>query len=215
MLDTTVPHKKFFMKISEEDASALPPAVLPPGYSLLLYWEGGGQAWGEIQASVGGFDSVEEGEEFFRTVFLRHPQEVARRVLFVLDADGAPVATGSAWFAWDEDGKRIPILHWIATKPGEQGKGLGRAVVVEAIRKSLELDGGPIMLSTQTGSHVAMRLYHDLGFKTCRTAVFTSEKMRDGKLFTGAGENQFEEGLEVLPQVVEEEFVEQLRDAAI
>lgn len=215
MLDTTVPHKKFFMEISEVDASTLPPTVLPPGYTLLPYWDGAEGAWAQIQMSVGGFDSLEEGEHFFETVFLRHPREAADRVLFILDPDGNPVATGSTWFAWNEDGERIPILHWIATRPDQQGKGLGRAVVVEAIRKALELDGGPIMLSTQTGSHVAMRLYHDLGFKICKTATFASDKVEGGKLVTYASENQFDEGMEALLQVMGEELVDELRSAAI
>lgn len=211
MLDHSVPHKKFYMEMPAQTAAHTPPARLPEGYSFETFGElatrlGRDQAaasWAETQLSVAAFETLEEGIDYFEAVFGRYPDEAARRVLFVVDEEGNPVGTSSAWFGWDEDGKEIPILHWIATKPEVQGKGLGRAAVIQSIVLSTEIDGlKPIMLSTQTGSHVALRLYDALGFHLCKEKVFSSDKLKSGHFSTYATPNDYEEAMQVLRGII-------------
>lgn len=223
MLDKRILHKKFYMELPGQVAVQLPAPSLPGGHSFQTFSqleerlgrEGAVEAWALIQTSVDAFENTAEGADYFEAVFLRHEEKAGAQVLFIVDDVGSPAATSAAWFAWDEDGNEIPILHWIATKPSAQGKGLGKAVVVEAIRVCVEVAGErPIMLSTQTGSHVAVRLYERLGFHMCKDKAFASDKLKSGVFSTYATPNEYEEGMEVLTQIFDADLIQRLEESA-
>ena len=52
-------------------------------------------------------------------------------------------------------------IHWYKVKKEHEGKGIGRALLSEVMKKAAEY---PIYLHTQPGSFRAIKLYSDFGF---------------------------------------------------
>ena len=58
---------------------------------------------------------------------------------FIVNPEGEIVATTSAWFKTNGD-IRFPLIHWVSTSPKEQGKGLGKAIVLFALSRFLVVE---------------------------------------------------------------------------
>lgn len=97
-------------------------------------------------------------EARFSAEFEPHESELPRRMLFAIDRTGAAVGTATVWFA--EGGER---LHWVSVRPEVQGLGIGKAMVLAALRRA-ELRSG-CFLTTQTTSARAIHMYLALGFR--------------------------------------------------
>ncbi len=171
MLDKSIPYFDVIMYLPF--AAPLPPVpALPDGYAYTFYAPGDAKCWCEIETSVDEFDSVPQAGEYFRRVFASQPGELSRRMVFVQNPSGDLVANASAWWGDDPDAGRIAMLHWVAVRPGEQGRGLGRAVTAKALSLFPSLGPeGDIWLTTQTWSHAAIDLYLSLGFRAHRLAT--------------------------------------------
>jgi len=164
VLDKSIPCYEFKMQLAAREVPLLPQPNLPTGYGFRHF--SGEQDignWGRIETAVLEFDTEEAAEDFFSIEFFsKHAAELERRCIFVTAPTGLPVATSMAWFT---DGGNAGRLHWVAVHPDYQGKSLGRAVVLQALHLLNALEPGkPVWLSTQTWSHKAVKLYHDLGF---------------------------------------------------
>ncbi len=212
MLDKSVPHHGFHMLMSAADLESLPANVLPEKYSFRLFSPGDERHWARIETSVGEFESEEAALEYFRAVFLSHADEPSRRTVFVLDPNGVPVATASAWFAWDGAGNRLGALHWVAAVPTSQGLGLGKAATLRALSlfPGLEPDRD-VVLHTQTWSHVAVRLYHRLGFRLVEDDRFSFEKLREGAVVRVLSTGNHRAALEALEGTVEPALLSELK----
>lgn len=173
MLDTSLPYFDVVMV----RPGGLPAVKAPPlseGYRYSMYSPGDEADWAAIETSVAEFDQEEKALEYFGREFLPHAGMLPGRMVFVRDAQGRAVADAAAWWDVDEALGRVCKLHWVATRPEAQGKGLGRAVTCKALSLYPGLgDAGDVWLTTQTFSHVAIGLYLSLGFRahrTCRIA---------------------------------------------
>ena len=101
------------------------------------------------------------------------------------------MATATAWADEAPAVGRQAILHWVSVVPGQQGLGLGKAVVQRALQIFSELEpGADIYLHTQTWSHRAVKLYEKFGF------YITKEP----NLFKYAN-NQYEEATALLAEI--------------
>jgi GNAT superfamily N-acetyltransferase len=61
------------------------------------------------------------------------------------------------------------MLHWVAVKPGHQGKRIGKAIIAETVALIHSIEGDlAIYLGTQTWSHKAVGIYEWAGFAICR-----------------------------------------------
>lgn len=169
MLDKSIPYVEFYM--IRPKGLALPSAsARSDGYFMRLYRPGDEKHWARIETSVGEFDAEEKALAYFAREFAPQPELLADRMCFVCAPDGLPVATCTAW----EKDKR-PLLHWVATHPDHQRKGLARLAVLSALHR---FDAGSeVLLHTQTWSHAAVRLYHALGF--CLAEDQDTEKALD------------------------------------
>jgi len=155
------------MEMKVEKISSTPEATLPQGFSFRLHdgSEDDVLHWSRIETAVQEFDSQDEARTYFMEEFYPHINEVQKRCVFVVNADGLPIATASGWFSYDENGDIVNRLHWVAVCPEYQGLGLGRSVSTKAINICAKLTPGKKMwLNTQTHSHRAVMLYHKLGF---------------------------------------------------
>ncbi len=176
MIDKRVPY--FDVVMCLPGGGPLPAVpVLPDGYQYRLYAPGDARGWCAIETAVDEFDAVARAEAYFARVFAPHADELARRMVFIQGPDGDLVADATAWWADDDQLGRIALLHWVAALPGEQGKGLGRAVTCKALSLFPSVGpGGDIWLTTQTWSHVAIDLYLSLGFRAHTTATPAGHK---------------------------------------
>ena len=166
MLDKALTYHDIIMKLRSEKIAAIPEPKLPEGYAFDFYHDGDEEHWARLESSVLEFPSPEKALAYFNREY-RDPfrRYLYRRCVFVKDPNGRPVATTTAWFAESSLGHR-GWLQWIATDPEHQGLGLGRAVIARALRCFPEVEpGSDIYLHTQTWSHKAIFLYHQLGFE--------------------------------------------------
>ena len=167
MLDKSLEYFDFIMKMPASKLLQLPEPTLPEGYSFSLYTPGDEQSWAELETSVNEFASVEKALEYFNREYVEKFQdELCKKCLFVKNPQGRLVSTATAWFMDSSLGYRRNWLQWISSLPEEQGKGLGKAVVIKALSLYNELDlTDDVFLHTQTWSHTAIYLYNKLGFE--------------------------------------------------
>ena len=164
MLDKSIPYFELAM---------LRPAGLPvpptpsraDGFFVKSYAPGDEAHWARIEKSVGEFDTESAALSYFEKEFAPQPDLLSQRMCFLCTPDGLPVATAAAW-----EKHHSHLLHWVATVPACQRRGLGRAAVLSALRRFPDDD--PVLLHTQTWSHDAILLYHTLGFRILRTEGF-------------------------------------------
>ena len=220
MLDKSIPYKNIVMRLPAERLASLQEPILPDGYAFRLYQPGDALHWARIETSVLEFPNEKEAVAYFEKTFLPYEEELKRRCVFVTNLQGLPVATTTAWFtpaqASGPDGAPLPgppvdraTLHWVSVCPENQGLGLGKAVVQKALSIFLQLHPGEdILLHTQTWSHVAVHLYHKLGFIMAKRLQFAAP---DGTLTP----NDYEEAISVLKKVEEPAFIQKLVDTAM
>lgn len=166
MWDSTVPMIELAMRV--DCLNHLPWHSLPAPYGHRCFQPGDERAWARIEMSAGEFTCLEDGLAAFRKYY-PSDEELDRRMIFLTDG-GVPFATATAWFDDDHDGR----LHWVSVDAPHQGRGLSRPLVSLAMHRLRELGHVSAMLTTQTASWVAIRIYHEFGFRpmpcTCRDA---------------------------------------------
>ena len=172
MLDKTLPYRNIIMK--RYRGTPVPTHPLPSGYAFRSYQSGDEFAWADILFSVGEFDTREEALKEYREVYLPHPDELARRSLFIVTDGGEPVGTLTNW--WNESaGGCEPSVPGVGGRPGDQGLGLGKALVFEGMARMIALEGDrDFFLHTQTWSHRAVNLYLAAGYRFVRGEAFGS-----------------------------------------
>lgn len=172
MLDKSIPYFNIIMKRKAD--TPVPSIDLPSGYSFVSFSVDCQCAWAEIETSVGEFDSTDEALEYFNENYLSYPNEVERRTFFIQNSEGEKIATATAW--WNYTGERRDLaLEWIAVMPAYQGIGLGKAVVFEALKRMLQIEGDrDIFLHTQTWSYRAIGIYLQAGFEFVTEGAFST-----------------------------------------
>lgn len=164
-MDRTV--QNIHVLMTKDDLENINKKELPKGYSFCFYKDGMDEEWVNIQLRSKHILDAKEGEEYFKSVFLKNKSLLKERLLFIKDGAGNLVGTGAIW-----DGKHFPgdenrkfRLHWIAVDPDHGGKGLAKALIsklLETFRDEKMGDG--LYLSTQTCSYVAIKIYLEFGF---------------------------------------------------
>ncbi|RKN86988.1 GNAT family N-acetyltransferase [Paenibacillus ginsengarvi] len=140
----------------------IPSAELLEGYSIRPFVSGDEAHWARIECLSGEFKTEEEALRHFRKEFGEHIAEMESRCLFVVDQDGLPVGTTTAWYG-TFDGRPIGRIHWVAVIPDHQGRKLAKPLFTEALR-TLALFHEEAYLTTQTTSYKAVGMYLNYGF---------------------------------------------------
>jgi len=188
------------MEMSGEKVLATPEAILPHGFAFRLHdgSEDDILHWCRIETEVDEFDSQAEAREYFMEEFYPHMDDVQKRCTFIINNEGLPIATASGWFSHDKNGDVVNRLHWVAVCPKYQGLGLGKAITTKAVNVCAKLAPGKEMwLSTQTHSHRAVVMYHNLGFNML------------------AGHKEYTRAIQVLASVLAPEKVQELKESAV
>lgn len=161
MLDKTVPYIGAIMV--NDSPTEYPRFELPAGYLITGYQPGFEFAWADLHIEIEQFSTQAEGVKMYRQEFFTHPERLRKNCLFVLDEDANVAAVGALWDG-NHFGTVHPRIHWIATHPAHQGKGLIKALLTRLMDLHIEQGGGPLYLVTQTWSYRAINLYMQFGF---------------------------------------------------
>ncbi len=187
MLDKSIAFKNMIMR-----AEGLNPAFagsLPEGFSIRTFSPGDEAQWAMVETAVGEFDTEEEAKDYFVQTYLPYPDELRCRCFFVIAPDGTYAGTCTAWFMVKESGE-TGVIHWFGVRPEYQGMGLGKALLLKAMRHFEALNAYPVYLHTQTWSHKAIGLYANAGFCLMKTDTFEGNP------------NDYDEAMEVLKGAV-------------
>lgn len=208
MLDKSLPYKNIIMKINANQILEIEQPTLPEGYTFRNYQEGDALHWARIESSVLEFDCVENAFDYFVRDYIPYSDELRRRCVFVVNPEGLPVGTATAWFAQSILGYQ-PSLHWVSVYPEYQGHGLGRAIVSKAMALFPILDPfQDVYLHTQTWSHVAVGLYHSLGFYMLKKdSVAIQNNDGHGPVIPP---NDYDEAMAILAQVMSPNMIRDL-----
>lgn len=148
------------------------------GYKFVAYSSGLKDKWVDIQMASGHILEREEGENYFKDVFLKKETLLEELMIFIESPNGEIVGTGAIWEGkhFQNDKKKEYRLHWIAIDPKHGRKGLAKALVSKLLTMFKEKKMGEgLYLSTQTCSYVAIKIYQNFGFKP-----YNLEKDRKG-----------------------------------
>jgi len=179
MLDKSVPYAGFTMR--REAGKPNPNFLLPEGYRYVLFTDGDETSWAKIETSVHEYESEFAALLNFSKNFMPFKNELICRCIFIENAATDKIATSMAWWRMIGDERRA-WLHWVAVMPEYQGLGLGKAIVSEAVRLLVELEGNvDLYLSTQTWSHKAVGIYKLHGFEPFYEKVLYDKKGDDYK----------------------------------
>lgn len=163
MLDFTLPHHGVLM-VREHPEETLS-AALPEGFSFCNWKPGMEAEWAALMAQTKMTDSSEEGLAYFQQEFLRCPEELAERMLFVRSPQGTVVGSASIWKG-EHFGTQRSRVHWVVVDTRQEGRGIGKAMMAKLCAQWDCLhDPYPLYLTTQTWSWQAISLYTHFGFR--------------------------------------------------
>ena len=158
-MDRTIPDINLAMRLNSLDD--LPFYPLPERYGWRFYVPGDIANWARIETSAGEFEREANAPVKFRRYF-PEDEPLKNRMLFLTDKN-IPFATATAWY--DESDPAMGMLHWVAIDADHQRRGLSRPLISLAMRRLRELGYRRAVLKTQTASWVAIKVYHEFGFR--------------------------------------------------
>ena len=123
--------------------ASLPDRPLPPGFALRPFTDGDEPIWTDLIRASEPFFLVRD--DLYASQFGHDPAGARERIGFVTEAaTGRPVATVSAWYGEERHGDRAGWgrIHWVATHPEFQGRGIGEAMTALALHRLAAL--GPV-----------------------------------------------------------------------
>jgi GNAT superfamily N-acetyltransferase len=145
-----------------EPIGDFPMFALPMGYSFRAYRPGDEATWTAIQRAAERLFEIEE--TLFRREYGYDEDVLAQRMAFVVAPNGEDVATITAWWK-DEWQGRGPWgqIHWVAVHPDHQRLGLSKPMMTWAMER-LAAHYPRAMLGTSTARTWALKVYLDFGF---------------------------------------------------
>jgi len=162
MLDKSIPYMDVLM--CRKKCSPILDYSLPKEFKFSHFKSGDEKSWAKIETSVLEFNDELDALIYFQKEYLPFFSELERRCIFIENDKGDKIATATAWFAYSGI-RRDPWLHWVAVHPRYQGLGLGKALISNILQLMKDIEGDrDFYLHTQTWSHVAIRLYLQMGF---------------------------------------------------
>jgi len=179
---------------------------LPEHVEIEYYQNGMEVVWKDIQKAAGEFASRSDKEilAYFTDRFGDETELLEKHCLFLKDSrKNQYIGTCMAWHAKQGSGS-VPILHWLAVSDQYAGQGYARILITLVLQIfEQEHPQEPIYLHTQPSSYPAIKLYHDFGFRICRTDTY------------GTAVNEYEEAVSILKEVMTEDSFESLIRGAV
>ena len=149
------------LRMSIDDLEGERKVYLPSGYSERFYSPGDELNWLQIQRLTGLYEPV--SENLFQSEFGTELESLPERQIFVINFEGNPIGTGTAWFPESEYDSSWGRIHWIAVVPEHQRLGIG-TVLTQRVCKILSiLNCSHAYLTTGITNIRAVLLYLSLG----------------------------------------------------
>lgn len=165
LFDNHDPRLPYYELVLERDLEDLPDIPLPEEYRLQTYAPGDRDAWIRIELSAKEFSTYAEGEQGWSRYYEGREQELPGRMYFAVSAQGEKAATATAYYdiRRDDDGVN-GMLHWVAVRREDQGRGLSKPLIACVLRRMKALGYRRAVVPTQTTTWLACKVYLDLGF---------------------------------------------------
>ncbi len=151
-------HQLFMRRSNLEDLPTT--AALAPGYTIRAYRETDAEPLSGVFQRAFPESAEEKTPDWVRKTLANAPDVLTT---FVVDYEGVPVSTASL--------RSLPDLypesayvHWVATDPAFQGKGLGSAVTIAVLQEAARRGMKDAVLETDDNRLPAIRTYQHLGF---------------------------------------------------
>ncbi len=143
------------------DLLNIPDAPFPEGFGIRPMRLDDAGLWTDIWRDAEPYSKITD--DLFAREFGQDPQAIQRRCFIVTNDKGCGVGTISAWYHRDFKGEDYGRIHWVATRPAYQRRGLAKAALAYAL-KQLARWHQHGCLGTQTNRLPAIKLYLDFGF---------------------------------------------------
>ncbi len=151
------------LNLVRPDLNGLPEAPLPPGYSWRWFRPGDAAHWLHIHHDADPFNDI--SPELFTRQFGVDFAQLASRQLFVSDAIGRVVGTGTAWPETVCGKNACGRVSWLAVVRHFQGHGLGKSLLAASCARLREFGCAHVCVVTSTGRLAAVNLYLQFGFQ--------------------------------------------------
>lgn len=163
---------RFYHLMLEINADSIPHYELPQGYRFVNYKDGDMNTWIEIEMSARELDTWEDGIRAWKKYYEPWENILSDRMFFIETVDGEKVATASAYFdITGQEYSEYGWLHWVAVKREYQGKHLSKALICHALEHLRDMGYEKIVVTTQTNTWLAVKIYMDFGFKPTKESV--------------------------------------------
>ena len=153
------------LKFIRKDLRDIPKYSLPEGYRFAFFQPGDRDDWIRIEQSAKEFTSYEQGLVSWNRYYAGKEDLLANRMVFIETDAGEKIATATAYYdIYGNDKTNVGWLHWVAVAREFQGRGLARPLIAHTLGLMAELGYDHAMLSSQTNTWLACKLYLDFGF---------------------------------------------------
>ena len=151
------------LNLIRPNLNGLPEATLPPGYSWRWFQRGDAAHWLHIHHDADPFNDI--SVELFTRQFGTDFTQLASRQVYVQDAIGRVVGTGTAWPEADRADISCGRVFWMAVLREFQGRGLGKSMLAATCSRLREQGCTHACVVTSTGRLPAVNLYLQFGFQ--------------------------------------------------
>jgi len=147
-----------------ELSTPIPAAPLPDGFTVRSC-RGVTEVEARAKAQYGAFDSTAPFDRYVArfTRFMQSPVYGSVRDVVAVNPDGS---IGAFCIVWLDPVNQVGLFEPVGTHPNFQRKGLGRAVMLEALRHLKEHGMQQAIVCTGDDNLPAIRLYESVGFQT-------------------------------------------------
>ncbi len=156
----------YYELVLERSLTDLPDRPMPGGYRIESYADGDRDAWIDIEKSAREFSTYEEGLAAWHRYYGGQEAGLKGRMFFAVGPGGEKAATATAWYdiRREDDGVN-GMLHWVAVRREQQGRGLSKPLILHVLHRMRELGYTRAAVPTQTTTWLACGVYLDLGFR--------------------------------------------------
>lgn len=135
---------------------------LPDGYSFRFYQDGDQHTWTHIHELADEYSNITD--KLFTNEFGTDIQLITQRQVYLLDSQGNPIGTTTAWMKNNHHGRDYGLVHWVAIIPQMQGKHLAKPMLTYILNHLRNLNHDCAFLATSTARLPAIHLYLAMGF---------------------------------------------------
>lgn len=157
-----ITQRNLFVLMERDHLEGVDDHPLPDGYTARWYEPGDERHWVDIHLKAERYADV--SHDVYVREFGSDASVLHDRQCFLFDAQGAAVATATAWYDDNFHGPKCGRVHWVAVIPEYQGRGLSKPLMSLVLTRMADLGHDRVYLRTSTARLPAINLYARFGF---------------------------------------------------